>query len=172
MSDSSNWTIGLVGYGEVGRILGEDLNKGGIARVLAYDIKLGGPAQAPLLDHAETHGVKLAASHAALAAEADLIVSAVTASQDVAVAEACAPGIKRGAYFLDFNSASPGAKRRAAEFIDWMPPMSQPCSRGETEREARPESAGPVPPSLAANSSPPKTNSQIDVCDATMANSR
>ena len=118
MTNSRTWTIGLVGYGEVGRILGEDLRKGGIARVIAYDVKLGGPLQAPLLDHAETHGVKLAASHAALVAEADLIVSAVTASQDVAVAEACAPHIKRGAYFLDFNSASPGAKRRAAAFID------------------------------------------------------
>ena len=118
MTDSTQWTIGLVGYGEVGRILAEDMRKGGIARVLAYDTKLGGPGQGPLLDHAEAHGVKLAASHAALAAEADLIVSAVTASQDVAVAEACAPGIRRGAYFLDFNSASPGAKRRAAEFID------------------------------------------------------
>lgn len=118
MTDSRKWTIGLVGYGEVGRILAEDLKKGGMARVLAYDTKLGGPLQTPLLNHAETHGVKLAASHAALASEADLIVSAVTASQDVAVAEACAPGIKRGAYFLDFNSASPGAKRRAAEFID------------------------------------------------------
>jgi 3-hydroxyisobutyrate dehydrogenase-like beta-hydroxyacid dehydrogenase len=118
MTDASKWTIGLVGYGEVGRILAEDLRKGGIANVLAYDTKLGGPAQAPLLDHAEANGVKLAASHATLAAEADLIVSAVTASQDVAVAEACAPGVKRGAFFLDFNSASPGAKRRAAEFID------------------------------------------------------
>ncbi len=118
MTDSTQWTIGLVGYGEVGRILAEDMRKAGIARVLAYDTKLGGPGQGPLLDHAEAHGVKFAASHAALAAEADLIVSAVTASQDVAVAEACAPGIRRGAYFLDFNSASPGAKRRAAEFID------------------------------------------------------
>jgi 3-hydroxyisobutyrate dehydrogenase-like beta-hydroxyacid dehydrogenase len=118
MTDASKWTIGLVGYGEVGRILAEDLKKGGVANVLAYDIKLGGPAQAPLLDHAETHGVKLAASHAALAAEADLIVSAVTASQDVAVAEACAPGVRPGAFFLDFNSASPGAKRRAAGCID------------------------------------------------------
>jgi 3-hydroxyisobutyrate dehydrogenase-like beta-hydroxyacid dehydrogenase len=118
MTDASKWTIGLVGYGEVGRILAEDLKAGGIANVLAYDTKLGGPAQAPLLDHAETHGVKLAASHAALAAEADLIVSAVTASQDVAVAEACAPGVRPGAFFLDFNSASPGAKRRAAGCID------------------------------------------------------
>ena len=61
-----------------------------------------------------TFGVALAASHADLAARADLIVSAVTASQAVPVASACAPAVKQGAWFLDFNSASPGAKRRAA----------------------------------------------------------
>jgi 3-hydroxyisobutyrate dehydrogenase-like beta-hydroxyacid dehydrogenase len=61
--------------------------------------------------------VSLAESHADLARDADLIVSAVTASQAVAVAEACAPALKRGAFFLDFNSASPGAKQRAAERV-------------------------------------------------------
>src|SRR5690606_27680539 len=30
----------------------------------------------------------------------------------------CAPGIAAGAWFLDFNSASPGAKQRAAALID------------------------------------------------------
>ena len=49
---------------------------------------------------------------------ADFIVSAVTASQAVPVAEACAPAVKKAAWFLDFNSASPGAKQRAAALID------------------------------------------------------
>jgi hypothetical protein len=71
-----------------------------------------------LRDHAGTIGVQLASSHADLAAKADLIVSAVTASQAVPVAGACAPAVKKGAWFLDFNSASPGAKRRAAGLID------------------------------------------------------
>ena len=38
---SNQWHVGLVGYGEVGRILAEDLRKQDI-RVSAYDIKLGG----------------------------------------------------------------------------------------------------------------------------------
>jgi 3-hydroxyisobutyrate dehydrogenase-like beta-hydroxyacid dehydrogenase len=42
----------------------------------------------------------------------------VTASQAVPVAQACAPAIRKGCWFLDFNSASPGAKRRAAALID------------------------------------------------------
>lgn len=116
-ADPLRWRIGLVGYGEVGRILAEDLRARGL-RVVAYDRKLGGPDEAPLAEHAARHGVGLAGSHGALAAGADLIVSAVTASQAVNVAEACAPALRSGTWFLDFNSASPGAKIRAAGAID------------------------------------------------------
>jgi 3-hydroxyisobutyrate dehydrogenase-like beta-hydroxyacid dehydrogenase len=111
------WTIGLVGYGEVGRILAEDLRARGVANVLAHDIKQGGPDEAPLRDHAARHGVRLAGSHGELAARSDLIISAVTASQAVPVAEACAPALRSGAWVLDFNSASPGAKIRAGEIV-------------------------------------------------------
>lgn len=116
-TDPKRWHVGLVGYGEVGRILAEDLRQQDVA-ISAYDLKLGNDQAGPLRDHASAQGVTLAASHADLAAQADFIVSAVTASQAVAVAQACAPAVKRGAWFLDFNSASPGAKRRAADLID------------------------------------------------------
>lgn len=117
MDDSNQWHIGLVGYGEVGRILAEDLRKQGLT-VSAYDLKLDAPATAEaLVAHARVHGVGLATSHADLAARADFIVSAVTASQAVPVAQACVAGIRAGAFFLDFNSASPGAKQRAAGLI-------------------------------------------------------
>jgi 3-hydroxyisobutyrate dehydrogenase-like beta-hydroxyacid dehydrogenase len=86
--------------------------------VAAYDLKLGGEAGYALREHAFQAGVLLAATHAAAVQGAELVVSAVTASQAVAVAEACAPGLARGAYFLDFNSASPGAKCRAAEVVN------------------------------------------------------
>ncbi len=115
--DPRHWQVGLVGYGEVGRILAEDLRAQGVA-VHAYDLKLADPAQAPALrGHAASHGVALAESPAQLAARSDFIVSAVTASQAVVVAEACAAGLRQGAFFLDFNSASPGAKQRAAAAI-------------------------------------------------------
>jgi 3-hydroxyisobutyrate dehydrogenase-like beta-hydroxyacid dehydrogenase len=116
-TNPKRWHVGLVGYGEVGRILAEDLRQQDVG-ITAYDLKLGNDQAGPLRDHASAHGVALAASHADLAAKADFIVSAVTASQAVAVAQACAPAVKKGAWFLDFNSASPGAKRRAAELID------------------------------------------------------
>lgn len=111
------WSIGLVGYGEVGRILAEDLRARGVAKIVACDIKLGKPDEASLREHAASHGVRLADSHAGLAEQSDLIISAVTASQAVPVAQACAPRLRSGAWFLDFNSASPGAKIRAGEIV-------------------------------------------------------
>jgi 3-hydroxyisobutyrate dehydrogenase-like beta-hydroxyacid dehydrogenase len=117
-SDPKQWNVGLIGYGEVGRILAEDLRKQEV-KVAAYDIKLrSDQSGGALRDHAGQHGVTLTASHADLAAQSDFIVSAVTASQAVPVAKACATAVKQGAWYLDFNSASPGAKQRAAALID------------------------------------------------------
>jgi 3-hydroxyisobutyrate dehydrogenase-like beta-hydroxyacid dehydrogenase len=115
--DPRRWQIGLVGYGEVGKILAEDLRRQDI-RVAAYDIKLESAQAISLKDHAAKIGVVLAASHAELAATCDFVISAVTASQAVPVATACAAAINQGTWFLDFNSASPGAKQRAAALID------------------------------------------------------
>ncbi|AEF88700.1 Phosphogluconate dehydrogenase, NAD-binding protein [Delftia sp. Cs1-4] len=112
-----DWHVGFVGYGEVGRILSEDLRAQGL-RVSAYDCKLGGPLQQPLREHARTHGVELLGSAAQLASTADFVVSAVTASQALDVARDCAPRLRAGAFYLDFNSASPGAKQAAGALVD------------------------------------------------------
>jgi 3-hydroxyisobutyrate dehydrogenase-like beta-hydroxyacid dehydrogenase len=109
--------IALIGYGEVGRILAEDLRAGGVA-VSAYDLKLDTGQGQPIRAHAAAHDVVLATTHALAAHGVDLVISAVTASQAAAVAEATAPGLKKGAFFLDFNSASPGAKIRAAGIVN------------------------------------------------------
>ena len=116
-TDPLRWRVALVGYGEVGRILAEDLRALGVS-VSAFDLKLGGSAGMPLREHAAKHGVALAPTHASLADRADLIVSAVTASQSVLVAQGCANAVRKGAWFLDLNSASPGAKQRGAKAID------------------------------------------------------
>ncbi len=117
MSEAVNplqWRIGLVGYGEVGRILAEDLRAQGVAHIVAYDLKLGTGAERPLSAHAEKFGVHWAPSSAELARGVDLVISAVTARQTVAVAQACAGSIRPQTWFLDFNSASPAAKKCAA----------------------------------------------------------
>jgi 3-hydroxyisobutyrate dehydrogenase-like beta-hydroxyacid dehydrogenase len=109
--------VALIGYGEVGRIAAEDLRAAGVA-VRACDVKLATAAGAALREHAGRHGVALATAHAEAVRGARLVISAVTASQAVAVAEAAAPGLAPGAFFLDFNSASPGAKIAAARIVD------------------------------------------------------
>ena len=109
--------IALIGYGEVGRILAEDLRAHGDS-VVAFDLKLGSDAGTALRTHAGAHGVALADSHAAAVRDAELVVSAVTASRAVDVARSCASGLARGAFFLDLNSASPGAKIEAAGIVD------------------------------------------------------
>lgn len=110
--------IALIGYGEVGRILAEDLRAQGL-EVTAFDLKLQREATAtPLREHAAAHGVRLADGPAPAVAGAELVISAVTASQTVAVAQAAAPGLAPGAFFLDFNSASPGAKGQAAQVVN------------------------------------------------------
>ncbi len=109
--------IALIGYGEVGRILAEDLRAQGVA-VSACDLKFDTEAGLPLREHAAVQGVRLGAAHAQAVAGANLVISAVTASQTVPVAQACAPTLMRDALFLDLNSASPGAKARAAAIVD------------------------------------------------------
>ncbi|MBQ0942040.1 NAD(P)-dependent oxidoreductase [Ideonella sp. 4Y16] len=117
-ADPAHWHVGIVGYGEVGRILAEDLRARGIT-VSSFDLKLLRADTAPALRaHALDHGVALADDHADLARDADLVISAVTASQAVPVAAACAPALRPGAFVLDLNSASPGAKQRAADRVD------------------------------------------------------
>ena len=108
--------VTLIGYGEVGKILAEDLRAQGVA-VTAFDLKLHDERGGPLRQHAAAHGVRLAADHADAVRGGELVVSCVTASQTVAVAQACASAIGT-AFYLDFNSASPGAKAEAAAHID------------------------------------------------------
>jgi len=48
----------------------------------------------------------------------DLVISAVTASNTLAVAQEAAPFLRPGQLFLDLNSASPGTKQRAAVLVD------------------------------------------------------
>lgn len=111
--------VGFVGYGEVGKIFTHALATQGLPWVGAWDLKFADPQlQAGELAHAEQHRVHACASARELAAQASLVVSAVTASNALAVARDVAQGIKPGTFYLDLNSASPGTKQQAAALID------------------------------------------------------
>jgi 3-hydroxyisobutyrate dehydrogenase-like beta-hydroxyacid dehydrogenase len=112
--------VGMVGYGEVGRIFASGLLQAGVAEVLAWDLLFAdAQRREAMLDQAAQAGVRATDGVAALCAGGPgLIVSAVTASSTLAVAEAVAAHIAPGTFFLDLNSASPGTKQRAAALID------------------------------------------------------
>jgi len=112
--------IGLVGYGEVGKIFGAGLrDKSGVSTVSAWDLKFAEPSsQATEKAYAAGAGIAAQPSMRALCAAADLIISAVTASNTLAVAQEAAAHIRAGTVFLDLNSASPGTKQKAAALID------------------------------------------------------
>jgi 3-hydroxyisobutyrate dehydrogenase-like beta-hydroxyacid dehydrogenase len=108
--------IALIGYGEVGRILAEDLRARDHA-VRAYDIALASKDGEAMREHARSSGVLFAESHADAVRRAELVVSAVTASQTVPAARACADALSAKCFFLDLNSASPTEKIDAAAAV-------------------------------------------------------
>jgi 3-hydroxyisobutyrate dehydrogenase-like beta-hydroxyacid dehydrogenase len=112
--------IGLIGYGEVGKIFGAGLKaQSGVVAVSAWDLKFADAAsQGAAKAHAAQAGIAALPSMQALCAASDLVISAVTASNTLAVAQEAAHHMRGGALFLDLNSASPGCKQQAAAAIE------------------------------------------------------
>jgi len=114
-----NMRVGFVGFGEVGRIFTAALKAAGVPWVGTWDLKFDEPAlRDAMAATATASDVVVCDGLATLCAEATLVVSAVTASNTLAVAQAVSGHIRPGAFFLDLNSASPGTKRQAAALID------------------------------------------------------
>lgn len=109
--------ITLIGLGEVGRILAQELRLKDI-QVKAYDIKYHDPLLRPLLiQHADECGAKLAPSLVEAISNAELVFSAVTAANSLDVAREVASVIHAEQYFLDLNSVSPKTKIEAQRAI-------------------------------------------------------
>jgi 3-hydroxyisobutyrate dehydrogenase-like beta-hydroxyacid dehydrogenase len=109
--------IGVVGYGEVGRIFAAGL-KPQVSEVAAWDLKFADVATAQAQrEHASGQGVRACGSMRELCEASDLVISAVTASNTLAVAQEAAPFLRAGSVFLDLNSASPGTKQQAAAAV-------------------------------------------------------
>ncbi len=107
--------IALIGFGEVGRILGEDLSVEHVG-LSAFDLKFADRSSGPS-EAAKQTGVWAAPSAREAIAGCDLVISAVTAAQTLTAAQSVSGGLSEGAIFLDLNSASPGVKRQAADAV-------------------------------------------------------
>lgn len=111
-------SIGLIGYGEVGRIFASGL-KPRVVKVSAWDLKFAQTAaRAEALGHAAQQGIAACGSMRELCEGSELVISAVTASNTLAAAQEAAASLRPGTVFLDLNSASPGTKQQAAAAVE------------------------------------------------------
>jgi 3-hydroxyisobutyrate dehydrogenase len=106
----------IIGFGEVGQILAQDLTAAGCEAAGAYDLKFADPGSVP--SRAAVGPYRAASGHHAAVKGAQLVISAVTAEQGLEAAIATAGGLERGAFYVDVNSVSPGVKRAAAEAVN------------------------------------------------------
>lgn len=107
--------VALIGFGEAGGILGSDLAKQRID-VSTFDILMKSKkARAAMLAKAAAGGVRAKDSLCEAVRDADLVISAVTASSAASVAREAASILRGGQFFLDINSVSPETKRKEAQ---------------------------------------------------------
>jgi 3-hydroxyisobutyrate dehydrogenase-like beta-hydroxyacid dehydrogenase len=117
MSDATIRWIGLIGFGEVGGIFGQDWVAKGI-KVRTYDILFEKVASRDrMAEKARRAGVEMAADYADAIRGADLVVAAVTASSAVPVSKSCAGFLRSGQIYMDLNSISPESKMQVAREI-------------------------------------------------------
>ncbi len=108
-------SIALIGFGEVGQVLADDLIANGHP-VQAFDIAFTDPASA---QHraALTRGLAPHPQIGPALAGARIVFCAVTAAADLDAAAAAADVILPGTFYVDLNSASPGVKQQAAQSL-------------------------------------------------------
>ncbi|MFK7966790.1 MAG: DUF1932 domain-containing protein [Burkholderiaceae bacterium] len=113
----------LLGFGEVGQALFDELEGGGQCRIEAFDIQFDDPASGPSRVAAKKglsrHQSLASAMKAASGSDQPgMVLCAVTAAADLDAAEQCAALIPPGTLYADLNSASPGVKQQAADTIN------------------------------------------------------
>ena len=108
--------ISLIGLGEVGTILATDLkNQNPSLDIVAFDKQSD---SAVIRQRARDAGVNFALSVEDAVKNSQIMFSAVTAAEALKVAEAVAPHLAPGQFFLDLNSVSPNTKREAMALIE------------------------------------------------------
>jgi 3-hydroxyisobutyrate dehydrogenase-like beta-hydroxyacid dehydrogenase len=110
--------VAVVGFGEAGGILGEDLAAAGL-EVSTYDILFDSAVgRDAMFAKARAANVRAAPTLRDAIVQADLIISAVTATSSTQVAKDAGASLSAGQIFLDINSVSPATKRENARFVE------------------------------------------------------
>jgi len=111
-------SIGLIGLGEVGQVLADDLNRNGDMDLCAWDRLFPRADSEPRRAAAALPFLKMASCMAEAVRTRAIVISAVTAGECRAAALEAAPALAPGTYFLDLNSVSPRSKVEAAHAVE------------------------------------------------------
>src|SRR5437867_6557415 len=111
-------TLGFVGFGEAGFHLAKGLKSAGLPAIFAYDIHARSSQLGERIQRrAKESQVVLVDSSRELAAAAQVVMSTVTADQDVKAANQTAPFLEPRHIYADLNSASPAVKQSIEKII-------------------------------------------------------
>lgn len=101
--------LGFIGFGEAGPLIAKGLLAAGLTGpITARDIR----------DRPAVEGVTMTASIAELVGRADIVLSTVTATEALEVAQEAAQTLKPGQIYMDLNSTSPMVKQAIAEVVN------------------------------------------------------
>jgi 3-hydroxyisobutyrate dehydrogenase-like beta-hydroxyacid dehydrogenase len=108
----------FIGFGEAGQAIAAGLRQAsGVERIVAWDILFPHAAGERLTRAGAAIGVRCAPSAAAAVAEADIVISAVTAAASVDAAQSVRAHLAGQPFVLDINSVSPGRKQETARLL-------------------------------------------------------
>ncbi len=108
--------ISVIGFGEVGACFSKALRSKG-AELRAYDSLLE-KAQSDRIKSRMAEAGALSGKLEEVVQACDLVLSTVTNQQAASVAEACAPVLRAGQFFVDLNSTSPATKVHIARILE------------------------------------------------------
>src|SRR3954452_6873350 len=105
--------VAVIGFGEVGQIFARDLRAVGVSHLAAFDIAFENP-DSRQSKAARMQEMTVCASAGEAAAQADLVVSSVTAGSALIAAESVAGHLRHAPFYLDVNSVSTSTKQAAS----------------------------------------------------------
>lgn len=108
--------ICLLGLGEVGSLLADNLAGRDISLV-AWDRQFDDSTSLPSKNAGRSNNLRQARSAESAAAGCEVIISAVTAAQDLNAARSVLPGLQQRAWFLDLNSVAPATRQAVSDVV-------------------------------------------------------
>lgn len=110
--------LAFIGFGEAARAFRQSISALAPQTVFsAYDILLESGSAAEMADAMRDACVSVARTPAQAIADADWIISAVTADQSHVAAQSAAPHLRQGQVYMDVNSVAPDRKRESSRLI-------------------------------------------------------